>query len=265
MGGISYTSDGIAESVVVSGGYKDDEDFGDRIIYTGHGGQDAPGGRQIIDQKMERGNKALANSQLNRTPVRLIRGSGGDPKFSPKSGYRYEGLYQVTGHWFETSRDGPLVIRFELIQIAGPPPIGNSSEEDDGIPAGQSNPKRRASSGLSIVRDPKVASWIKKTYSSTCQNCRIVLSTPAGLYSVGAHIRALGTPHNGKDVVENVLSLCPNCHVLFDYGAIYIEADCKTVVTVDGGGRKELLTSPKHVIDEESVAYHRLHIAGNHM
>jgi hypothetical protein len=29
-----------AESIVVSGGYEDDEDHGDTIIYTGHGGND---------------------------------------------------------------------------------------------------------------------------------------------------------------------------------------------------------------------------------
>jgi hypothetical protein len=32
-----------AESIVVSGGYKDDNDFGDVIVYTGHGGQDGKG------------------------------------------------------------------------------------------------------------------------------------------------------------------------------------------------------------------------------
>lgn len=35
MAGISYITDGPAESIVISGGYADDEDFGDTIIYTG--------------------------------------------------------------------------------------------------------------------------------------------------------------------------------------------------------------------------------------
>jgi putative restriction endonuclease len=38
-----------------------------------------------------------------------------------------------------------------------------------------------------------------------------------------AHIRALGFPHNGPAVLENLLCLCPNDHVLFDAGAIYID------------------------------------------
>lgn len=35
--GICGTKATGAESIVVSGGYKDDEDYGDVIIYTGHG------------------------------------------------------------------------------------------------------------------------------------------------------------------------------------------------------------------------------------
>jgi putative restriction endonuclease len=36
-----------AESIVVSGGYKDDKDFGDVIVYTGHGGQDGKGNQVV--------------------------------------------------------------------------------------------------------------------------------------------------------------------------------------------------------------------------
>lgn len=38
------------ESIVLSGGYVDDEDYGDVIIYTGEGGRDQRTGRQIADQ-----------------------------------------------------------------------------------------------------------------------------------------------------------------------------------------------------------------------
>jgi predicted restriction endonuclease len=49
------------ESIVLSGGYKDDKDEGDVIIYTGEGGRDAGTGRQIADQNLTRGNLALYN------------------------------------------------------------------------------------------------------------------------------------------------------------------------------------------------------------
>lgn len=45
------------------------------------------------------------------------------------------------------------------------------------------------------------------------------LNAKVAPYAEAAHIRALGSPHNGPDVIENVLCLCPNHHVLFDNGA----------------------------------------------
>lgn len=109
MAGIHPQFEGArAESIVVSGGYRDDEDLGDVIIYTGHGGQ--KNGVQVQDQVIEKGNKALVRAQLEGTPVRVIRGHRGDSRFSPSSGYRYDGLYQVRNHWFKNSIDGTRTV-----------------------------------------------------------------------------------------------------------------------------------------------------------
>ncbi|GKG54185.1 histone-lysine N-methyltransferase family member SUVH9-like protein, partial [Tanacetum coccineum] len=48
----SSNGESIATSVIVSGGYEDDEDAGDVIVYTGHGGQDKHS-RQVVHQKLE--------------------------------------------------------------------------------------------------------------------------------------------------------------------------------------------------------------------
>jgi putative restriction endonuclease len=73
--GISGAADEGADSIVVSGGYEDDRDNGDEIIYTGHGGRDPNTGKQIADQQFDRGNKALATiirrTILVATPVCL--------------------------------------------------------------------------------------------------------------------------------------------------------------------------------------------------
>ncbi|MGP4017453.1 YDG/SRA domain-containing protein [Saccharopolyspora sp. 5N708] len=114
--GISGGQDG-ADSIVVSGGYVDDEDHGNEIIYTGHGGRDPESGRQVKDQELARGNLGLVRSQQEGYPVRVIRGSGGDPKYSPETGYRYDGLFQVVDHWQETGKDGLKVWRFRLTKI----------------------------------------------------------------------------------------------------------------------------------------------------
>ena len=65
-----------ASAVVISGGFIDDFDFGDEIIYTGEGGNDPLTGRQIADQDIKSpGNSGLIKSMKNNYPVRVIRSS----------------------------------------------------------------------------------------------------------------------------------------------------------------------------------------------
>ena len=62
--GIHGTARDGADSIVVSGGYDDDEDHGDVIIYTGAGGNDPATKRQVKDQSVEHPNNAgLITSQ----------------------------------------------------------------------------------------------------------------------------------------------------------------------------------------------------------
>jgi len=262
MAGISYITDGPAESIVISGGYADDEDFGDIIIYTGQGGQDSPGGKQVKDQEVTRGNRALIFSEDHGSPIRIIRGSGGDPKYSPETGYRYDGLYFVLNHWFEKSKSGPLVIRFELNRISelvSETPVTSESGE---APAGNAQPGRKNVTTSAIKRDSSVADWVKKVHNDRCQFCSITLVTRVGTYSTGAHIQGLGRPHNGKDETSNLLCLCPNCHVLFDKGVLYIANDNKTVINIVSGENRLLNLEKIHVLDELAIAHHRLQVAG---
>ena len=60
-------------SIVLSGGYEDNIDELDYILYTGHGGQDVRGGKQIKDQEFFEGNLALKLSFENELPVRVTR------------------------------------------------------------------------------------------------------------------------------------------------------------------------------------------------
>ena len=75
------------------GGYEDDEDHGDVIVYTGYGGRDSATGKQVSDQPFSMWNRALAYSSLNGFPVRVIRGAGHDSPYSPSTGYSYDGLF----------------------------------------------------------------------------------------------------------------------------------------------------------------------------
>ena len=100
-------------SIVLSGGYEDDIDNMNRILYTGHGGQEFSGGPQVKDQEFSRGNKALALSYERQLPVRVTRGY--QIENGPEKGYRYDGLYTVTNYFKEQGISGFYVYRYELV------------------------------------------------------------------------------------------------------------------------------------------------------
>lgn len=104
-----------------------------------------------------------------------------------------------------------------------------------------------------IVRDTQKAKEVKELYDFACQICGMRLDTPAGPYAEAAHIRPLGAPHNGPDVKDNIICLCPNHHVLFDSGAITLADDFKVL----GLERAKLRLS--HELGAEYVRYHREH------
>jgi putative restriction endonuclease len=109
-----------AESIVLSGGYEDDIDQGDVIVYTGHGGNVPAKATQVKDQELDRQNMALVVSCENRIPVRVIRGSKHKSPWSPTSGYRYAGLYRVYRWWEQRGKSGFRIIRFELRKLGSP-------------------------------------------------------------------------------------------------------------------------------------------------
>ena len=265
MQGISGNRAVGANSVVVNGGYEDDADFGDEIIYTGAGGNDPATKRQIAHQTFDQvGNAALVVSEENGLPVRVIRGSRGDPAHSPREGLRYDGLYRVESHWYEPGKSGYRVCRYRLVRLSpseakpfvqpgrqaaaeysvAADASRRSSDDDlavDGVrndmtaaagatrtqtrPTGTQNPGREIGVTVRVVRDTEVSNWVKRLYGYACQVCDVVLDLPVGNYAEGAHIRPLGAPHDGPDAVSNVLCLCPTHHVLLDKGAIYIDDD----------------------------------------
>ena len=250
--GISGSGAEGADSIVVSGGYEDDIDRGDEVIYTGHGGNDARTGKQIADQTLTRGNLALAKSRVEGLPVRVIRGAQPGSSFAPAEGYRYDGLYYVAEHWCEKGRSGHLIWRFKLMRDPSadtpPPPLPP--------PPGREAPERRPTTTLRIVRNTAVATAVKTLHDHQCQVCGVRLETPAGPYAEGAHIRPLGSPHCGPDTPGNVLCLCPNHHALLDLGAFTI-ADDLGLIGLEGS----LRTTPGHTVDVQHLAYQRDHCA----
>lgn len=234
---------------MLSGGYEDDADYGDEIIYTGHGGRDNATGKQVRDQPFSRGNRALAYSKQQSLPVRVVRGSRHDHPDSPPVGYGYDGLYRVEDFWKERGKSGFYVWRFKLTKL---PNTYHSSESISEPSAEYSPAPRKEYSGAPLIRDAGNSRRIKELYGHRCQMCGTTLACAAGLYAEAAHIRALGSPHNGPDTLENILCLCPNHHVLFDNGGIAVAEDLSLI-----GAPGSLTVSDEHNISKEHLCYHR--------
>jgi predicted restriction endonuclease len=59
-----------------------------------------------------------------------------------------------------------------------------------------------------------------------------------------------------------MLCLCPNCHALFDRGALFIATDGKTLVSTITGEKTEIFLHERHELDLKAIAHHRLYVAG---
>lgn len=246
MGGIAPK----ASSVVLSGGYKDDRYDGDTIIYTGQGGRDPATGRQVANQTLTKGNKYLATNHLNGIPIRVIVNRKYDSDIPPGYEYKYVGLFKCSRYWQEKGIDGFIVYRFYLEKIRLDESIGSIVSQ--GFARGNSQPKRAEVRCSRVVRNSKVGEDVKNLYDYFCQICGCRLILPAGPYAECCHIKPLGRPAEGPDTIDNVLCLCPNCHVLLDEGAIWVNNDFTL-----GGKEGVLKVHPLHQINSEYIIYHR--------
>jgi len=249
-------------AIVLSGGYEDDLDEGDLIIYTGAGGNDPNSGKQIADQTWSNpGNAGLLKSMDEGLAVRVIRGFKHKSDYSPKSGYTYGGIYNVIDAWQETGKRGFKICRYKLVYAGSNPErsiievleTNQSDNENQELDHSIREKKRVLGNILRVVRDTELAVTIKSLYNHECQICGIAIPTKNGFYAEGAHIKPLGKPHNGDDSLANLLCLCPNHHVMFDKGVISISDDYKVIGVIN----EKLKLHTNHKIDQNNLKYHR--------
>lgn len=109
-----------------------------------------------------------------------------------------------------------------------------------------SKPNRVDQRVTRIVRDTALSSELKLLYDHMCQLCGEVIKLCGKDYSEAHHIKPLGKPHDGNDKQNNLVCVCPNCHVQLDYAAIPFELSMLKVL--------------KHKIDSSNIDYHnKLH------
>ena len=251
--GISGSTKEGADSVVVSGGYADDQDNGDYIIYTGHGGKDPNSTKQVADQSITAsGNAALITSQVLGLPVRVIRGAHRGSPYAPPAGLQYAGLFSVTEWWIKLGQHGFNIVQFRLERI---PEQATLVTRELPVP----DPAYATTTITRRIRDTALSRDLKTMYSNKCQVCGTSIPGIGDRwYSEGAHVRPLGRPHLGDDSFANILCLCPNHHTQLDIGGMIIQDDM-TVTTRSMASIGEVTYRADHMIALSNLQYHRDH------
>src|SRR5262249_3796668 len=129
--------------------------------------------------------------------------------------------------------DGPRILQFRLEKIdeetgrtyeGAPARSPYSSHSGDLAP----DQWERVASG--VYRDRRIAEGGTNAHDFACQVCGTCLEAPDGRrYARALHIRGLSRPHNGPDVPENILCLCPNHYALFELGSLTINDDFQVI------------------------------------
>jgi putative restriction endonuclease len=128
----------------------------------------------------------------------------------------------------------------------------------DAPPPPPGSPPRVQTTVQRVVRSTPVAQAVKRLHENCCQICGEIVRLRDGLsYSEAAHIRPLGLPDEGPDVAGNVLCLCPNDHVRFDRGAIYVDETGVVIDAEAGEALGPLRLHGDHLIDPAQLEYHR--------
>lgn len=125
---------------------------------------------------------------------------------------------------------------------------------------------RRLVSLNQLMRRADNRKFIHRLYSGICQLSGVVLRLPGGNFTVDcAHIRPLGAPHKGPDDANNMLSLSPTMHRLFDRGCVRIDPKSLAVTLLHSNNVPHLpkiLVKPEHRLSTVHLRYYDSHLSG---
>lgn len=127
------------------------------------------------------------------------------------------------------------------------------------IPSGNEDTERRETTVNRVQRNRVLVNRMKSLYDHTCQVCGDRRQNgPDEGFSHVHHLMSLGEPHNGPDVPENTVVVCPNHHENFEHGMLEIDPQTKEIhhfyeEEVDG---RTVKTQENHKLGAQYLAYH---------
>ena len=142
VAGIAGQSDRGAQSVVLSGGYEDDQDHGSWFLYTGSGGRDLSGNKRTnkvhdFDQEFTKYNAALKISCELGLPLRVVRSHKEKVgNFAPAQDVapqvRYDGIYRVERCWRKKGlNQNSLMCRYLMVRCDNDPAPWSTEDHGD--------------------------------------------------------------------------------------------------------------------------------------
>ena len=126
-------------------------------------------------------------------------------------------------------------------------------------------PERTKTEIFRVLRDTKLTKEIKLLYQNKCQICGMKIKLKDDDYSEAHHIKPLGK-HSGPDSSDNIIILCPNHHVEFDYGVIAINPETLEILHKDKNNNfknNKIILHPSHKLNKEYIKYHLNRIFNN--
>ena len=174
---------------------------------------------------------------------------------------RVQGFLRVKPERLENLRSDERTIEHALFGTTPTSPTQVDEDASTSVTDTYSTvePERTTTVRDRILRDQTLVTVLKSQYDHTCQICghRLQSATDTG-YSEVHHIKPLGDPHNGPDVPENMLVLCPNHHTDFDNGMLTVNPDTRIVNHAydDRVSNTQLTIHADHHINPAFLEYH---------
>jgi hypothetical protein len=205
----------------------------------------------------------FAIAALKATDADLIKQTLGRVR-SPLAGCDY---HQILARYLDEARSHPYASQFATAKGAAPRKAAFLLALERQLDAERFARRAEVLKSWQLiqrfVRDSVMAREVKKLYDWRCQlGCGPLTASKLEVpYVEGAHIQPLHK--GGPDEKANLLCLCPNHHVLLDYGAFYIDETNHPRWSLADDVRPpfERPLEIRHEIDPEVLEFHRAKIA----
>ncbi len=203
------------------------------------------------DQKRKRGNKLLAESQ--EKDIHLFVHT----KKQKKGFWTYRGIWKLLDYNanFPSNKITPRgaiqkVFKFRLVKKG----------VDDPLQALKSTKLDEVPTPIATV-DSLIGLQLRDDYDNRCQICGNTISIPGkGNYSMIRYLKPPDPPHNGPDIRENMMVLCPSHNAEMAFGVFFI--DNATMKIIHHNIANQYHDSPirlneDHQLSHEYLEYHK--------